>query len=119
MVVRMNGSSSTFMKKSLFCSVALSCFALRTIGQTTAPPPATAVPQRAAEVDRRGDLGMGFGHDMTSHHFHLLSDGGAIEVESNSPDDDTSRAAIRRQNRRNVPPAVPGPHAPPPCQIVA
>ena len=67
MVVRMNGSSSTFMKKSLFCSVALSCFALRTIGQTTAPPPATAAPQRAAEVDRRGDLGMGFGHDMTSH----------------------------------------------------
>jgi hypothetical protein len=100
MVARMNGSSATFMKKSLFCSVALSCFALRTIGQTTAPPPATAVPQRAAEVDRRGDLGMGFGHDMTSHHFHLLSDGGAIEVESNSPDDDTSKEAIRRHMQK-------------------
>ena len=96
MVARMNGSSAIFMKKSLFCSVALSCFALRTIGQTSAPTPATATAQRAAEVDSRGDQGMGFSHDMTGHHFHLFSDGGAIEVESNSPDDESSKAAIRR-----------------------
>jgi hypothetical protein len=62
------------------------------------PNDQTAAPHRAAEVDRRGDLGMGFSHDMSGHHFHLLSDGGAIEVESNSPDDDTSKAAIRRLN---------------------
>jgi hypothetical protein len=95
MVARMNGSIATFMKTSLFCSVALSCFALRTIGQTTAPTPATAAAQRAAEVDSRGDQGMGFSHDMTGHHFYLFSDGGAIEVESNSPDDDTTKVAIR------------------------
>ncbi|HXM05147.1 MAG TPA: hypothetical protein VN939_21215 [Chthoniobacterales bacterium] len=81
------------MRKALFCSVPLFCFALRTTGQTTAPTPAA---QRAAEVDRRGDQGMGFSHDMTGHHFHLLPDGGAIEVEANSPDDNASKAAIRR-----------------------
>src|ERR1700683_3163757 len=97
MVTRMNGSSAIFMKKSLFSSIALLCFALRTIAQTTAPTPATATAQRAAEaVDSRGDQGMGFSHDMTGHHFHLFYDGGAIEVESNSPDDDISKAAIRR-----------------------
>jgi hypothetical protein len=100
MVARMNRSSAIFMKKSLCCSVALSCFALCTIGQTTAQTPATAAVQRAAEVDSRGDQGMGFSHDMTGHHFHLFSDGGAIEVESNSPDDDSSKAAIRRHMQK-------------------
>jgi hypothetical protein len=100
MVARMNRSSAIFVKKSLFCSVALSCFALRTIGQTTAQTPATAAMQRAAEVDSRGDQGMGFSHDMTGHHFHLFSDGGAIEVESNSPEDDTCKAAIRRHMQK-------------------
>ena len=46
-------------------------------------------------VDQRGDAGMGFSHKMTHHHFHLLSDGGAIEVEANKPDDAGSRDAIR------------------------
>ena len=101
MVARMNGSSAISMKKSLFCSVALSCFALRTIAQTTAPTPAPEAAPRAAEaVDSRGDQGMGFSHDMTGHHFYLFSDGGAIEVESNSPNDDTSKAAIRRHMQK-------------------
>jgi hypothetical protein len=84
------------MKKSLFCSVALSCLALRTIGQTTTPSPPAADAQRAAEVDQRGDEGMGFSHAMTGHHFHLLPDGGSIEVESDSPEDNASKESIRR-----------------------
>ena len=84
-------------EKPLFYCLALSCFAVRTIGQTTTPAPAA---RRAAEVDSRGDEGMGFSHDMTGHHFHLYSDGGAIEVESNSPDDNTSKAAIRQHMQK-------------------
>ena len=103
MVPRKDASSAIFMKKPLFFyCLALSCFAVRTIGQTTTPAPAA---RRAAEVDSRGDEGMGFSHYMTGHHFHLYSDGGAIEVESNSPDDDTSKAAhssAHAKNRRHV-----------------
>jgi hypothetical protein len=43
---------------------------------------------------------MGFSHTMTGHHFHLCSDGGVIEVESNSPDDDASKEAIRRHMQK-------------------
>jgi hypothetical protein len=51
--------------------------------------------ERAAEVDARGDQAMGFSHDMTTHHFHLLRAGGAIEVEADNPSDVQSRKAIR------------------------
>jgi hypothetical protein len=51
--------------------------------------------KRAAEVDERGDQAMGFSHDMTTHHFHLLRTGGAIEVETNNPSDAQSRNAVR------------------------
>ena len=47
-------------------------------------------------VNERGDKGMGFSHEMTHHHFHLLSDGGSIEVEANKPHDAASREAIRQ-----------------------
>jgi hypothetical protein len=46
-------------------------------------------------VDKRGDSEMGFSHDMTSHHFLLFKDGGAIEVEANNANDDGSKVAIR------------------------
>ena len=39
---------------------------------------------------------MGFSHTMTGHHFHLFPDGGSIEVESDRPDDNASKEAIRR-----------------------
>jgi hypothetical protein len=42
----------------------------------------------------------GFSHTTTGHHFHLCSDGGVIEVESNSPDDDASKEAIRRHMQK-------------------
>ena len=49
-----------------------------------------------AGVNARGDQGMGFSHKKTTHHFHLLADGGAIEIQSNEPADAASQEAIRR-----------------------
>lgn len=62
-------------------------------------PLADADPKRAGEVDQRGDEGMGFHHDMTAHHFRLLPDGGAIEVEAKDPGDAASREAIQSHLR--------------------
>jgi hypothetical protein len=49
-----------------------------------------------AGVNARGDQGMGFSHEKTTHHFHLLADGGAIEIQSNEPADATTQEAIRQ-----------------------
>jgi hypothetical protein len=46
-------------------------------------------------VDKRGDTAMGFSHEMTSHHFLLFKDGGAVEVEADNPNDAASKEAIR------------------------
>jgi hypothetical protein len=81
------------MNQVLLCSVAFSLFTFRNMAQTTDA-------QRAAEVNQRGDEGMGFSHATTGHHFHLFSDGGAIEVESDSPDDNASKEAIRRHMQK-------------------
>jgi hypothetical protein len=48
------------------------------------------------EVNARGDQGMGFRHQKTTHHFHLLADGGAIEIRSNAATDAASQEAIRQ-----------------------
>ncbi|HEX8845900.1 MAG TPA: hypothetical protein VF791_14705 [Pyrinomonadaceae bacterium] len=49
----------------------------------------------SAEVQKRGDQKMGFSHMKATHHFLLMKDGGAIEVEANEAQDAASRAAIR------------------------
>jgi hypothetical protein len=49
----------------------------------------------ASGVDARGDHAMGFSHEKSAHHFRLLSDGGAIEVVANEPDDRATRDEIR------------------------
>jgi hypothetical protein len=99
------------MNKVFSCMVALSLFALRIIAQTT-PNPTAADAQRAAEVDQRGDEGMGFSHAMTGHHFHLFPDGGSIEVEFNSPEDNASKEAIRRHMQRIQGCSLTGIHSP-------
>jgi len=48
-----------------------------------------------AVVESHGDQAMGFPHDKTTHHFRLLSDGGAIEVNANDPNDKANISAIR------------------------
>jgi hypothetical protein len=68
------------MNKVLSCMGVLSLFALPLMAQTTTPSPTAANTKRAAEVDQRGDEGMGFSHAMTGHHFHLLPDGGSMKL---------------------------------------
>ena len=48
-----------------------------------------------AVVESHGDQAMGFPHDATTHHFRLMSNGGAIEVSANNPDDKANAQAIR------------------------
>jgi hypothetical protein len=88
------------MNKVLSRTVALSLFALRIMAQTATPNPTAADAKRATGVDQRGDEGMGFSHAMTGHHFHLFPDGGSIEVESDSPEDNASKEAIRRHMQK-------------------
>ena len=62
-----------------------------------APPFASAqttTPQHDAGVQQRGDQAMGFSHNMASHHFTLLPDGGRILAEANDPADARSREEI-------------------------
>jgi len=68
------------------------CAAIGAFGQQ--PSPGNA--DHYNDVNVRGDQGMGFSHEKTTHHFHLLSDGGAIEIQSNEPTDTASREAIRQ-----------------------
>ena len=46
-------------------------------------------------MEKHGDEAMGFPHDKTTHHFHLYSDGGAIEVTVNDSKDSQNVQAIR------------------------
>jgi len=58
--------------------------------------PATQTPEdQHAAMMKRGDAGMGFSHDKTTHHFLLLKDGGMIQVSANDPKDEASRDHIR------------------------
>jgi hypothetical protein len=51
--------------------------------------------QHQADVEKHGDEAMGFLHDKTTHHFHMYSDGGAIEVTVNDTNDSQNLQAIR------------------------
>jgi hypothetical protein len=62
----------------------------------TAQQPTPAKDEHSEGVNARGDQGMGFSHEKTAHHFHLLADGGAIEIHSNKSADAKSQAAIRQ-----------------------
>jgi hypothetical protein len=50
---------------------------------------------RQGGVVQRGDHVMGFSHDATTHHFHLLKDGGEIVVTANDPNDKATIEQIR------------------------
>jgi hypothetical protein len=47
------------------------------------------------EVNKHGDMAMGFSHMKTTHHFGLAASGGFIQVQANDPKDTTSRDQIR------------------------
>ena len=46
-------------------------------------------------VEARGDEGMGFSHEKTTHHFLLSPDGGSFVVTANAASDEGSRDSIR------------------------
>jgi hypothetical protein len=52
--------------------------------------------QRHCEMMKRGEQGMGFSQQTTTHHFRLLADGGAIEIETNDQKDTGTRDQIRQ-----------------------
>src|SRR6516162_3772953 len=66
--------------------------------------PALSAAQQASQPDQRtrqdgvvqrGDHVMGFSHNATTHHFHLLKDGGEIVVTTNDPNGKSSIEEIR------------------------
>jgi hypothetical protein len=46
-------------------------------------------------MEKRGDMGMGFSQEKTTHHFLLKADGGVIRVSANDPEDAQSREQVR------------------------
>lgn len=50
---------------------------------------------RDHDLNKRGEQGMGFSQEKTTHHFLLAKDGGAIQVTAKSADDKTSIEQIR------------------------
>jgi hypothetical protein len=48
-----------------------------------------------ADVEKNGDMAMGFPHESTAHHFRLYSNGGAIEVTANDNQDSRNIEAIQ------------------------
>jgi hypothetical protein len=46
-------------------------------------------------MNARGDKGMGFSQEKTTHHFRLSPDGGSIEVVANADTDTVSRQQIQ------------------------
>ena len=73
-------------------SLVLCLLSVSAKGQTASPSPK----DHFSGVNARGDQGMGFSHEKTTHHFRLLPDGGAIEIQSNEPTDAASQEAIRQ-----------------------
>jgi hypothetical protein len=75
------------------------CLAAGATAQTTMECPMHDQHQKsddhAAGVDSRGDHAMGFSHETTAHHFTLLPDGGIIEVDIKTDQDDATRDQIR------------------------
>jgi hypothetical protein len=48
-----------------------------------------------SDVEKHGDMAMGFPHDQTTHHFRLLPGGGTIEVTVNDAKDAENLGMIR------------------------
>jgi hypothetical protein len=63
--------------------------------QAKTPDGAGAHAGHLAEVNARGEQGMGFSQTATTHHFLLMPDGGAIQVEVNDAKDAVSLDQIR------------------------
>lgn len=49
----------------------------------------------SSAMNHRGEKGMGFSQNTTTHHFLLSADGGVIQVDANDPTDTATRDNIR------------------------
>jgi hypothetical protein len=74
---------------ALFTVVALASAVLAQQSATQTPE------QQHAAMMKRGDAGMGFSQDKTTHHFLLRKNGGVIQVSANDPKDKASKDHIR------------------------
>jgi hypothetical protein len=89
------------MKLFLVMAIVYPALALTAQSQSEAPMKDCPMHERHAgeqhdhDLARRGDQGMGFAQDKTTHHFLLRKDGGAIQVTANSADDKSSIENVR------------------------
>jgi len=79
------------MRRLVFSLLCVTVSVCSVAQQTTQPDQG----KRQDGVVQRGDHVMGFSHDATTHHFHLLKDGGEIVVTANDPNDKASVEQIR------------------------
>jgi hypothetical protein len=79
---------------ALFCSLQLAAQDMK-----SCPMHNDTKSEHQANVEKHGDMAMGFPHDKTTHHFRLLSDGGAIEVTVNDAKDAENLGMIRMHLR--------------------
>ncbi len=96
------------MNRILLTSFAVMSLAIAGAAQTQDPMKDCPMHQQhqagqAAQHDhdlmQRGNQGMGFAQDKTTHHFVLSKEGGAIQVTANSADDKSSIDQIRMHLR--------------------
>jgi hypothetical protein len=73
----------------MFCNTSSSSMASQT------PQQSTTQTMSCSGMNERGDQAMGFSHMKATHHFHLLRDGGAIEIAANNAQDTETRDQIR------------------------
>ena len=78
--------------RTVFLALRLCVLATCVVAQQPSKPDQST---RKDGVVQRGDHVMGFLHDLTTHHFRLLKDGGEIIVTANSPNDKSSIDEIR------------------------
>ncbi|MDQ3907378.1 MAG: hypothetical protein M3268_03440 [Acidobacteriota bacterium] len=94
------------MRKSLHAAFAALLFVFafstgaRAQQQTAAQSPPTDCPMMkqhdTSAMNERGEKGMGFSQEKTTHHFLLVKSGGVIQVEADDLHDATSRDQIRQ-----------------------
>jgi hypothetical protein len=76
-------------------TVALFCGVVAAQDISSCPMHKDMKAQHQADVEKHGDMAMGFPHDKTTHHFRILPDGGAIEVSVNDARNVDDLQAIR------------------------
>src|SRR3982750_1948800 len=88
------------MRPTIYLGITLLALSALVFGQTSNTSSPTSQQTNAKTMscngmNERGDQAMGFSHMKAAHHFRLLTDGGAIEVEVNNNRDMETREQIR------------------------